>query len=253
MARKKPQTILEFYDLESPYVTEFRRLLHRIKTAESQRDIKSIMLTSAMLSEGKSTICSFLGITAALKKGMKTLILDTDLRRPSINKLFKLDAKAGLNEILTEGYNPKDAITKTSIDKLDILTTGGFCQHPSEVFDADVIGTLIEEMKFYYDIVLIDCAPLLPVSDPMLLASKSDGVLMVVKAGSTQKEVVRRAVEILDPTTTNILGVVFNNMNHSLPYYFDYSYYHYEYNHNQKKSRDDKTGKDSPGKLKVDK
>lgn len=233
MASKKQNSILDFYDIEAPYLTDFRRLLHSI--TESKVETKVIMFTSAMLSEGKSTICSFLGITAALKKGMKTLIIDTDLRRPSIHKIFQLQDQVGLKDILVDGYNTRDAISTTSIDKLDILTVGSFCENPTEVFDAEAIGTLFEELKFYYDLILVDSAPLLPVSDPMLLASKVDGVIMVVKAGLTNKDVVRRAVEILNPKQNNLLGVVFNNMNRSLPYYYDYGYYQYEYKMDRKK------------------
>lgn len=222
-------SIIDFYDIESPYVTEFRRLLHKIIMRKEAEELKAIMFTSAMQSEGKSTICSFLAITAAIKKGLKTLVIDADLRRPAIHKLFKLENKSGIHEILVEGFKPQDAICKTSIDKLDILPAGSFCENPSEVFDADAIGTLIEELKFFYDFIFVDTPPMLPVSDPMLLSSKMDGVILVVKAGETQKDVVRRAVAILDPQQSRILGVAMNNMSHSLPYYYDYGYYNYEY------------------------
>ena len=237
MPPKKHSSIIEFYDVEAPYVTEFRRLLHNISSKDPKDELKTIMLTSAMLSEGKSTVCSFLAITAAVKKGKKTLLIDSDLRRPTIHKIFQLQAKAGLKEILADGYNTRDAISTTEIDKLDILTAGGYCANPSQVFDADAMGVLLEELKFYYDLILVDAAPLLPVSDPMLLASKVDGVLMVVKAGATQKEVVKRAVEILNPRQNNLIGITFNNMNHSLPYYYDYGYYQYEYEVDRKGSR----------------
>ncbi len=220
-------SIIDFFDLESPYVTEFRRLLHRVFGKGQQRELKSIMMTSAMLSEGKSTVCSFLALTAARKKGYKTLIIDADLRRPSIHRFFKLTPDPGLVEVLVDGYNHKDAIQKTSIDKLDILTSGRRTSNPTEVFDADAIGNLIEELKFYYDLIVVDCPPLLPVSDPMMLASKVDGILVVVKAGATQKEVVKRAVDILGAERNRILGVVLNNMSSSLPYYYDYNYYDY--------------------------
>ena len=237
MSPKKHSSIIEFYNVEAPYVTEFRRLLHNISTNDVNKELKTIMMTSAMLSEGKSTVCSFLAITAAVKKGKKTLLIDSDLRRPTIHKIFQLQAKAGLKEILADGYNTRDAISTTEIDKLDVLTAGGFCENPSQVFDADAMGVLLEELKFYYDLIIIDAAPLLPVSDPMLLASKVDGVLMVVKAGATQKEVVRRAVEILNPRQNNLIGIAFNNMNHSLPYYYDYGYYQYEYDMDRKKGK----------------
>jgi len=95
----------------------------------------------------------------------------------------------------------------------------------------------VDEMKFYYDIVLVDCAPVLPVSDPMLLASKLDAIVLVVKAGATQKEVVERAVEILNSNNHHILGVILNNMNNSLPYYYDYNYYNYDESHKKVKAK----------------
>jgi len=226
---KKIKNIIDFFDVESSYVTEFRRLLHKIKNHDKETEIKSILMTSAMLSEGKSTICSFLGLTSSRLKGLKTLILDSDLRRPSIDKFFNITNHPGLMEILVDGYNPKDAICKTGIDKLDILTSGRRCFNPSEVFDADAIGNIVDEMKFYYDLILIDSPPLLPVSDPMMLIPKVDGVLLVIKAGATQKEVVQRAVDIVSADKNKIIGVVLNNLTHSLPYYYDYNYYHYDY------------------------
>lgn len=242
MARQR-LSIIDSYDQDSPYVTEFRRLLHGIVNHASKGELKTIMLTSAMLSEGKSTTCSLLALTASRRKGYKTLVIDADLRRSAINRYFSLPTGPGLTEILIDGYNPKDAVQKTSIDKLDIISSGRYSDSPSEVFDAEAIGCLADEMKFYYDLVLIDCAPLLPVSDPMLLATKVDGVLLVVKAGATQKEVVERAVEIINPEKSNLLGVVLNNMKHTLPYYYDYGYYHYEY-----KQKPARTKKGSPGK-----
>jgi len=228
MARK-PRSIIDLFSTEQPYVTEFRRLLHRLRKPENGTDLKSIMVTSAMLSEGKSTVSTFLALTAARQKGMKTLLIDADLRRPSIHKFFAIERKRGLAEVITNGLTPADAVKKTSQETLNIITAGRSIQHPSEVFNAEFIGTIIDEMKFYYDMILVDCPPVLPVSDPMLLASKVDGIMLVVKAGATQRAVVERAIGILDPGRSHILGVILNNMNNCLPYYYDHSYYGYQY------------------------
>ncbi len=222
-------SIVDLYSPELPFVTEFLRLLHKVRGAKTDGELKTLLFTSAMISEGKSTVCSFLGITAALQKGMRTLVVDCDLRRPAIHKFFASEIDPGLSDILIEGYSPKDATKKTGIDKLDIITAGKKIPLPTEVFDAEAIGHLLDEMKFYYDLILVDCAPLLPVSDPMLLAPKMDGIVLVVKAGTTQSEIVSRAVEILESDRDKILGVVLNNMNNTLPYYYDYNYYGYEY------------------------
>jgi len=204
----------------------------------SEQELKSFMVTSAMTGEGKSTVSSFLATTASLKKGLKTLLVDADLRVPTIHKLFGFDIAPGLVEILVDGLNPRGVIRRTKIEGLDVLTSGRRSDSPTEIFDAEAIGNLVSDMKFYYDLILIDCAPLLPVSDPMLLAPKVDSTLLVVKAGATQRELVERAMGILDPAQNKVLGVVLNNMNHSLPYYFDYDYYHYDFRHPSK----DKSG-----------
>lgn len=222
-------SVIDSFAFETPFATEFRRLLHKIEQFHPGGSSRSLLVSSAMLSEGKSTVCAFLAITAALHRGLKTLVMDCDLRRPSIHKLFACNRERGLSEILQDGFRPVDAIRKTSIDKLDLITCGVHNHEPTKLFDVEVIGSLIEQMKFSYDLVLVDGAPILPVSDPMLLAPKVDNLLLVVKAGTTQKDVVARAVEILGSSRRQILGVVLNNMNNSLPYQYDYSYYGYEY------------------------
>ncbi len=227
--KPRRQSIIDAFALESPFATEFRRLLQKVEQAGYGTELKSLMVTSAMLSEGKSTVCAFLGITAAMHKGIKTLIVDCDLRRPSIHRLFVMDRRPGMGEILSEGYAPADAIRKTSIDKLDLLLAGSQHDEPTRLFDAESISVLIEDLKAAYDLIIIDTAPVLPVSDPMLLAPKLDAALMVVKAGSTQQDVVVRALDILGPSRNRLLGVVMNNMNAALPYQYDYRYYGYEY------------------------
>lgn len=228
MARK-PFSITELFSLEQPFATEFGRLLHKLRQPRQGHETKAIMLTSAMLSEGKSTISSFLALTASRQKGLKTLLLDSDLRRPTIHKFFSVERRPGLSEVITEGAQASEVIKKTELENLHLMTAGKAVAQPAEAFDADAIGNIIEEMKFYYDLILVDSAPVLPVSDPLLLANKVDGILLVVKAGSTQKEVVERAVSILDANRDRILGVILNNMNNALPYYYDHRYYGYEY------------------------
>jgi len=221
-------SVIDFFNMETDFATEFRRLLNNIKTAKSDQEIKALMLTSAMLSEGKSTVAVFLALTAA-RKGMKTLLLDADLRRPTVHRYFGQNRDNGLAEILAGDAVSKNVIRKTSLDKLDIITAGRAISNPSELFDSRAIGNLVTEMKFYYDLIIVDSPPVIPVSDPMLLAQEVDGVLMVVKAGETQREVVRRAAEILRSQSRKLLGVVMNNMDGHLPYYYDYSSYGYDY------------------------
>jgi protein-tyrosine kinase len=246
MARP-PLSLVEYYSLESGLATEFRRILHNVQNIGKSRELKTIMVTSSTLAEGKSTVCAFLALTAA-RKGIKTLLVDSDLRRPSIHKLFAMNRENGLVEVLTNGSAAKTAIKKTALEKLDIITSGRSDPQPAEIFDAGAVGRLVSEMKFYYDLILIDCAPVLPVSDPMLLANEVDGVLFVVKAGTTQRDVVRRASEILATGTNKVLGVVLNNTDDTLPHYLSQDYYGYEYSADKSRTQKDiedtaKTGK----------
>ncbi len=239
MARQ-PISITEFFSTELPFVTEFRRLLQKISEIKSEEAIKTILITSAMLSEGKSTITSFLSLVASKQKHMKTLIVDADLRRPTIHKYFALKKERGLVEVLEDGLIVQEAIKHTSVDTLDVLTAGRSTAHPAETFDPDAIERLLNDFKFYYDLILVDCAPVLPVSDPMLIAGKLDAVLLVVKAGQTRKDVARRAVEILDTVDTRLIGTVINNMTNSLPYHYNSGYYGYTYtpDKSEKKAED---------------
>ncbi|MBN4056888.1 CpsD/CapB family tyrosine-protein kinase [bacterium AH-315-J21] len=240
-------SIVDRFDLESNAATEFRRLIHNLNGAyaakakqasargssgsglrSSSTDRKSILITSATVSEGKSTTTAFLGICSAKLKERRTLLIDCDLRRPSMHHLFSIEREQGLSEYLTEGLSGTRIIKKTELDRLDIITAGKHIDNPTEVFDASRIGRLIDEVADQYDFIILDSPPVLPVSDPMLLAEEVDGVLLVVKAGETQRDVVVRARDLLTGSTDRLLGVVLNNLNNSLPYYFNPNYYRYE-------------------------
>ncbi len=238
--------ITDCFNLESPLATEYRRLLQNLRRQQPGSDIKSVLVTSAVTGEGKSTISSLLAITAA-RKGYRTLVIDCDLRRPAIHRLFQLERKKGLVEVISEGQSFKSVIKKTSLENLDVVTAGKVTAHPSELFNTQVMDTLIRELKFYYDYVLVDSPPVVPVSDAMLLSNCTDGVVVVVKAGSTAREVAKRAVEILASSEANILGVVLNNSRNSLPYYYDYTHYHYSYGQSPKDSGDPHGSAARPG------
>ena len=220
--------ITEFFNLESPLATEYRRFLHNLRKVDAGAELKSVMLTSSVVGEGKSTISSLLAITAA-HKGQRTILVDCDIRRPAIHRLFQLERSRGLIEILSEGVSYKDLVKKTSLDNLDVITSGKATAQPSEVFNTASIDAMVRELKYYYDLLIIDSPPVLPVSDPMIIAQSVDGVIIVVKAGETAREVVIRAVDIMQSNRANVLGVVLNNARNRLPYYYDYSHYHYDY------------------------
>lgn len=217
-------SIIDYFSLESPFATEYRRLLHQLRTSREKPELKSVLVTSSSLAEGKSTTCALLALTAA-RKGVKVLLIDCDMRRPSVHKMFQVAREPGLIESLVDGIPAKNVIRKTSLPALDLITSGKVTAEPSENFNPAAIGEIISEMKFYYDLIVVDCAPVIPVSDPMLLAPEVDGTIMVVKAGKTPKELVSRATEILKSSGSYVVGVVLNNARNDLPYYYNYNYY----------------------------
>lgn len=248
MARPK-LSITEYFNQESPLATEYRRLFQNLRRSSNGTELKTILVTSSITGEGKSTVSSLLALTSA-RKGFKTLLIDCDLRRPSIHRLFRLDRTLGLADVLSDGVPFKGVIKKTSMENLDVVTAGKLIAHPSDLFNTQAMDTLVGELKFYYDYTIIDSPPVIPVSDPMILSQSTDGVVMVVKAGSTAREVSRRAVDILNANKANMVGVVLNNARNSLPYYYDYSHYHYDYSSTTREEEKDRrlSGKKDQGK-----
>lgn len=229
MSPKKRKLIFDLYDPESPVGTEFRRLLHNITRPLDGKERKSFLTTSAMLSEGKSTVSAYLAITAAAYKNRKTVLVDCDLRRPTLHKLFGLPLEGGVTDVIDGAITAEEAFKGTAIRDLWVLTAGTLKKNPTELFESQEVKKVIEQLKFYFELVFVDCAPIIPVSDPVVLAPELDGVLIVIKAGATQTEVIQRAVDIVKKADADIVGVVLNNMNAVLPYYYNHSYYGYSY------------------------
>ncbi len=221
--------ILSFYDEESPGPTEFRRLYSRIRGLSSQGEMKNFLITSPSVGEGKSTLAAFLSIAISKYRETKTLLVDCDLRRPIQHSLFGLEREGGIAEVLTKGVPLKTCFKSTPLPNLKVLTSGILDGSPVELFNSNLIKEIFSELKFYFQTIVVDCAPVIPVSDPLILSSEMDGVLLVIEAGKTQREVAKRAVDLLREGGVNLIGVVLNNAKKVLPYYYDYKYYGYKY------------------------
>ena len=218
-------TIFEKYKVESPIATELRRLYSNLRRESKAHNFKSYLITSSQRGEGKSTITAYLGVTIAQFSRRKVLIVDADLRRPKIHHHFGLKNAGGLLECLIGAEEPLSAIKKTDLDNLDVITAGGATKEPSRYFESELLSEVFDKIKFYYDIVLIDSAPVLAVSDTLFLGVESDAVLLVVLAGVTPADVVVRARDSLLDANMNLVGVLVNNVSEVLPYYYDYKYY----------------------------
>ncbi|MFQ5707206.1 MAG: CpsD/CapB family tyrosine-protein kinase [bacterium] len=217
------------YREESPEATEIGRILSKLKAAREERNVKTVMITSSTLAEGKSTTAAYLAIACSKYRNTRTLLIDLDLRRPKIHDLFGLKKKGGIGDILSQKIPTNFCIKSTQYANLKIVTCGKLRDIPSRLLNSDFLKEMLAELRFYFDLVIIDTPPVIPVSDPLMLSSEIDGCLFVIKAGKTQKPVIQRAIKLLRDAKVEILGVILNNVKHVLPYYYDYKFYRYEY------------------------
>jgi len=224
-----------FYDKESPSATEFRRIYARLTSNRAEKRLQTILVTSAMLGEGKSVISSLLSITAALLRREKVALIDLDLRRGRVQEYFAFSDGPGVADVLAGKSNIKAVSRTTAIPNLSIITAGKVDGSPIDIFDHSDIPAFLQELKFYFDTIIIDSPPLIPVSDPMMIADQVDGVLVVIKSGVTPREVVSRAINLLDNSGVNLLGIIINDLESVLPYYYKEHYYGYHYSSSEKK------------------
>lgn len=227
MSPADPRNIYEVFDQESPMATEMRRLYANIRHHKGTPDMRSFLVTSAHRGEGKSSIASHLALTVARFKGKKSLIVDADLRRPRLHEIFAVPREPGLLECLEGKIDPLQAVKDTPVPNLKVIPAGARTRSPAHLFEGDILSEIFRKIRFYYDIVIVDSAPVIPVSDPMLISSEVDGVILVVLAGKTPRNVALRARDILLDAKANIIGAVVNNLSEVLPYYYDYKYYGY--------------------------
>lgn len=226
----KVESIVNYYDRESAEATEFRRLYSNLLGA-SGGNLKTVLVTSSVVEEGKTLISSFLAMTVAEIGRGKILLIDSDLRRPMVNVLFKMNLEHGFSDLLEGKLKASEIAKPTIIPGLSVITAGKITSSPTAVMNPSRIHEVLEEIKFYYDFIVIDAPPTIPVSDPLLIAPETDGTLMVIRAGSTPKEVVKRGCNLLSNARIKILGVVLNNFEEILPYHYSSKYYSYKYYH----------------------
>jgi capsular exopolysaccharide synthesis family protein len=217
--------IIARYEAESFIATQFRRLYYNIKLEDGGRKVKSFLVTSSNRGEGKSTITALLGLTAAQFSKNKVLIVDADFRRPRVNKLFNLDTDVGMRDCLEKGLDPNRVAMNTSIPNLRVITAGTPTDQPSILFESEALSSFFNQVTFYHDIVIVDSAPVLAVSDTLFLCPEVELVLFVVLAGATPREVAKRAMQTLEDSKAKATGIVLNNALEVLPYYYDRKYY----------------------------
>jgi len=187
---------------------------------------KSFLVTSAVPSEGKSTLSANLAITMALS-GARTLLIDCDLRRGALRETFGISSKIGFSEVLKQEVNWREVVVPTAYETLFVLPRGKTLSQPSEQLLRDSTEALFKELYQHYDYVIIDSSPVLAVDDTTSIAPKIDATIFVVRLSYTSARLTKKALELLYGRQVNIPGVILNFVDTSLPEYYYYQYSEY--------------------------
>ena len=229
----KSNSLTERYQLSHVHaqsnVAESFRTIRAAITLGSRGDrYKLLSVTSSVPSEGKSTVAANLAIVLA-QTGLRTLLVDADLRRPSVHQGFGLRGVAGLVAYLSgTASSIEDVSLKTEIPNLDIVCCGSTPSQPSELLSSKRMADFLQEAARSYDRVVVDCPPVSAVSDPLIIASLTDGVLVVTKFNKVRRDVARRTIQRLVDAGIQPCGVVINDIDFEGRDAYYYSYYYYQ-------------------------
>jgi len=229
MTKKLHRPIITHLNPKSPEAEAFRILRTNLQFASFDKEIKKILFTSAGPEEGKSTIVSNFAVTLA-HAHKKVLIIDCDLRKPVLHKIFNKSNLYGVTNVLADIKKPEEAVQETDIKNLFVLTSGPIPPNPAEILGSEKMADLINLLAENYDHILIDSPPAIAVTDSVLLSNKVDGTIIVVSAGHSKTEKIKEAKDRLEKANTKILGVVLNNVKYTK----DEQYYYYYYGEDKK-------------------
>lgn len=203
----------------------YRALRTSIQFASIDRDIKTLVVTSTNPSEGKSSLVINLGVVIA-QTGKRVLLIDADMRNPSLYRNLEIDNKEGLSTMFLKNDDMEKYIKQYSVNNLFILPSGPPPPNPSEIIASERMKQFIAQAKEKFDFLIFDSPPLLPVTDAAILSKVCDGTVLVIRSGKTIIEAAHRVKTILDNLKVNILGVVITDVDQRREhyYYYDYKY-----------------------------
>jgi tyrosine-protein kinase Etk/Wzc len=217
------------FDPRSPVAEAYRSLRTNLAFARAKEEMRVLVLTSPGPADGKSTTVANLAITFA-QQGQRTLLVDGDLRRAVLDKMFKVPRSPGLTDVLVGRAQLSDVIHSSEIENLSVVGSGPFPPNPSELLGSPTMKEVLRRAQADFDIVLIDSPPLLAVTDAAVLSTIADGAILVIRVGSTAKAAVRRAIAQLQTVHGNIVGAVLNDVDlRSGAFSGSYGYYYYYY------------------------
>lgn len=219
MARK----LVTVTDSKSLISEQFRTMRTNIRFSMPNQDIKTLLVTSSIAGEGKSTNAANLGVVFA-QEGKKVIIIDTDMRKPTLHHTFSTLNSNGLSDVLTRQEIYFNVIQETTVEGLSIIPSGPLPPNPVELLSSKTMDIFLQDLIKDFDIIILDAPPLLSVSDAQILSNKCDGTLLVVNMDIVKKVDVLKAKTTLASSKAKILGVVLNNIKIPKNHYFYQTY-----------------------------
>lgn len=218
----KLRSLITQLNPRSPISEQYKTVRTNLQFSSVDQDMQSILLTSAGQAEGKSLTAANLAVVYA-QQGKKTLLIDADLRKPTVHYTFRLDNLTGLSNVLIGSVALENSTTATDVENLDVLTCGPIPPNPSELLASKKMRDMLEHAKKLYDCIIFDSPPILAVADAKILANIVDGTIFIVRSAKTKAEEAEKGIELIKDTQAKFLGVVLNDYAKSKN---DYYYYY---------------------------
>jgi capsular exopolysaccharide synthesis family protein len=230
--------LITLSDPRSPASESYRTLRTNIKFLSADSPLRTLTITSAGPEEGKSTTIANLGVSFA-QTGKKVLIVDTDMRKPTIHGIFGLRSDIGLTSVLAGDLPLEQAVQQTEAETLHVLTCGPIPPNPAELLESQRFNALIEELKAIYDVVLFDAPPVIAVTDASILAAKLDGLILLMGVNKVTRKAAKHALQLLASAKVKVWGMVIRGVRPDNDGYY-YAYYHRYYGTMERAGKKDK-------------
>ena len=209
----------------------YRTLRTNLIFSQAIQALRTIVVTSPSPKDGKTTTAANLAVTFA-QQGMRVLIIDCDMRKARLHSMFSVPREPGFSQLLAKQATIEQVVQQTSIENLWLIAAGLLPANPSELLGSSVARATIDSLAAQYDIVILDTPPVHVAADSLILGSMANGVLLVLRAGYSEREAAQEALQRLLNVGAHVVGAVLNDPDHKVPEYGSY-YYYYDY-HDEK-------------------